>query len=78
MNFIFRYVAAELATDMVINVGDVKFYLHKVSNLSHSIFVSCFLNENSKYTNRSTFSSVPPSVEELSLAETDCLYKRGK
>lgn len=27
---IFRYVATELATDMVIAVGDVKFYLHKV------------------------------------------------
>ena len=25
-----RYVATELATDIVINVGDVKFYLHKV------------------------------------------------
>lgn len=27
---VFRYVATELATDMVIVVGDVKFYLHKV------------------------------------------------
>lgn len=26
----FRYVATELATDMVISVGDVKFYVHKV------------------------------------------------
>lgn len=25
-----RYVATELATDLVVNVGDVKFYLHKV------------------------------------------------
>lgn len=25
-----RYVATELAADAVINVGDVKFYLHKV------------------------------------------------
>ena len=25
-----RYVATELATDIVVNVGDVKFYLHKV------------------------------------------------
>lgn len=45
MNFIFRYVAAELATDMVINVGDVKFYLHKVCNVSHSMFVNRFLHE---------------------------------
>lgn len=25
-----RYVATELATDIVVNVGNVKFYLHKV------------------------------------------------
>ena len=25
-----RYVAAELATDIIVNVGDIKFYLHKV------------------------------------------------
>lgn len=29
-NCISRFVATELATDIVINVGDVKFYLHKV------------------------------------------------
>ncbi|XP_043712734.1 BTB/POZ domain-containing protein NPY2-like [Telopea speciosissima] len=32
-----RYVAAELATDIVVNVGDVKFYLHKFPLLSKSI-----------------------------------------
>lgn len=26
----YRYVASELATDITITVGDVKFYLHKV------------------------------------------------
>ncbi|KAF8410206.1 hypothetical protein HHK36_002728 [Tetracentron sinense] len=31
-----RYVAAELATDVTINVGDVKFYLHKFPLLSKS------------------------------------------
>ncbi|KAF5736218.1 BTB/POZ domain-containing protein NPY5 [Tripterygium wilfordii] len=31
-----RYVASELATDVVINVGDVKFYLHKFPLLSKS------------------------------------------
>ncbi|KAI4330250.1 hypothetical protein MLD38_028550 [Melastoma candidum] len=31
-----RYVASELATDIVINVGDVKFYLHKFPLLSKS------------------------------------------
>ncbi|KAI3451935.1 hypothetical protein Pfo_008600 [Paulownia fortunei] len=31
-----RYVATELATDMVISVGDIKFYLHKFPLLSKS------------------------------------------
>ncbi|CBI33702.3 unnamed protein product, partial [Vitis vinifera] len=31
-----RYVATELATDIVVNVGDVKFYLHKFPLLSRS------------------------------------------
>ncbi|XP_042517303.1 BTB/POZ domain-containing protein NPY2-like [Macadamia integrifolia] len=31
-----RYVAAELATDITVNVGDVKFYLHKFPLLSRS------------------------------------------
>ncbi|XVE87017.1 hypothetical protein DITRI_Ditri18aG0082100 [Diplodiscus trichospermus] len=31
-----RYVATELATDIVINIGDVKFYLHKFPLLSKS------------------------------------------
>ncbi|KAJ8763516.1 hypothetical protein K2173_002399 [Erythroxylum novogranatense] len=32
-----RYVASELATDIVVNIGDVKFYLHKFPLLSKSI-----------------------------------------
>ncbi|KAK6152790.1 hypothetical protein DH2020_012429 [Rehmannia glutinosa] len=31
-----RYVATELATDMVVSVGDVKFYVHKFPLLSKS------------------------------------------
>ena len=36
---LFRFVATELATDIVITVGDVKFYLHKVQ-IQYS-FCSC-------------------------------------
>ncbi|KAK9286464.1 hypothetical protein L1049_014861 [Liquidambar formosana] len=32
----FRYVATELASDIIVNVGDVKFYLHKFPLLSKS------------------------------------------
>ncbi|KAJ6302581.1 hypothetical protein OIU77_016638 [Salix suchowensis] len=31
-----RYVAAELATDIIVDVGDIKFYLHKFPLLSKS------------------------------------------
>lgn len=30
MHFMCRYVASELASDIVVSVGDIKFYLHKV------------------------------------------------
>ncbi|KAM7265461.1 hypothetical protein ACFE04_003144 [Oxalis oulophora] len=46
-----RYVASELATDIVVNVGDVKFYLHKFPLLSKSArlqkLVTASNNENS-------------------------------
>ncbi|TMW88683.1 hypothetical protein EJD97_018240 [Solanum chilense] len=45
-----RYVAAELATDMIINVGDVKFYLHKFPLLLKSYrlqkLIACTNEEN--------------------------------
>lgn len=31
-----RYVATELATDIIVNVGDIKFYLHKVHMIDQS------------------------------------------
>lgn len=37
----FRYVATELATDMVVSVGDVKFYVHKVYSFQ-SVTKFCF------------------------------------
>jgi hypothetical protein len=37
---LFRFVTTELATDIVITVGDVKFYLHKVQAQSSSCRVS--------------------------------------
>lgn len=50
MNFIFRCVAAELTTDMVINVGDVKFYLHNLSHLiPYMSTVFCMRNSNTLF-----------------------------
>ncbi|OWM65677.1 BTB/POZ domain-containing protein NPY5-like [Punica granatum] len=42
-----RYVATELATDLAINVGDVKFYLHKFPLLSKSARLQKLVNEES-------------------------------
>ncbi|CAN8251438.1 unnamed protein product [Cochlearia groenlandica] len=46
-----RYVASDLATDVVINVGDVKFYLHKFPLLSKSAhlqkLIAATVNEQS-------------------------------
>lgn len=30
-----RYVSSDLATDVIVTIGDVKFYLHKVNNTQY-------------------------------------------
>jgi len=42
-HYICRFVATELATDIIVNVGEVKFYLHKVVTVltfyhAHNLF----------------------------------------
>ncbi|KAL3813667.1 hypothetical protein ACJIZ3_014935 [Penstemon smallii] len=46
-----RYVATELETDMVINVGDVKFYLHKFPLLSKSSRLQKLVSNTDDETN---------------------------
>ncbi|XP_073277193.1 phototropic-responsive NPH3 family protein NPY4-like [Primulina huaijiensis] len=46
-----RYVATELATDIVISVGDVKFYLHKFPLLSKSSHLQKLVSNVSDETN---------------------------
>ncbi|XP_016506616.1 phototropic-responsive NPH3 family protein NPY4 [Nicotiana tabacum] len=62
-----RYVATELATDMVINVGDVKFYLHKFPLLSKSYslqkLVACTNEENSDEINIHDIPGGPAAFE---------------
>ncbi|KAK4357856.1 hypothetical protein RND71_023466 [Anisodus tanguticus] len=43
-----RYVASELASDIVVNVGDVKFYLHKFPLLSKSAFLQKLVANSSE------------------------------
>ncbi|KAL3341382.1 hypothetical protein AABB24_025771 [Solanum stoloniferum] len=62
-----RYVAAELATDMVINVGDVKFYLHKFPLLLKSYrlqkLIACTNEENSDEINIHDIPGGPAAFE---------------
>ncbi|XP_060187669.1 BTB/POZ domain-containing protein NPY4-like isoform X1 [Lycium barbarum] len=62
-----RYVATELATDMVITVGDVKFYLHKFPLLSKSYrlqkLVACTNEENSDEINIHDIPGGPAAFE---------------
>ncbi|KZV24972.1 hypothetical protein F511_01942 [Dorcoceras hygrometricum] len=46
-----RYVATELATDIVISVGDVKFYLHKFPLLSKSSHLQKLLSSSNDESN---------------------------
>jgi hypothetical protein len=45
-----RYVATELATDIVVNVGDVKFYLHKFPLLSKSSLLQKLVTNSNEGT----------------------------
>lgn len=62
-----RYVAAELATDIVVNVGDVKFYLHKFPLLSKSArlqkLVAMSTEENSDEINVHDIPGGPATFE---------------
>ncbi|KAK6151157.1 hypothetical protein DH2020_016089 [Rehmannia glutinosa] len=54
-----RYVATELATDMVINVGDVKFYLHKFPLLSKSSHLQKLVANTSDETDEIHINDIP-------------------
>ncbi|PQQ21021.1 BTB/POZ domain-containing protein NPY1 [Prunus yedoensis var. nudiflora] len=62
-----RYVSSELATDVIINVGEVKFYLHKFPLLSKSNrlqkLVSKANEENSEEVYMVDFPGGPKSFE---------------
>ncbi|KAK6125314.1 hypothetical protein DH2020_040930 [Rehmannia glutinosa] len=63
----FRYVATELATDMVINVGDVKFYLHKFPLLSKSSHLQKLVANTSDETDEIHINDIPggPAAFEI-------------
>ncbi|KAL8193700.1 hypothetical protein R6Q57_026392 [Mikania cordata] len=55
-----RYVAAELATDIVVNVGNIKFHLHKFPLLSKSArFQNMLANSDDENTNELEMNDIP-------------------
>ncbi|XP_030550906.1 BTB/POZ domain-containing protein NPY1 [Rhodamnia argentea] len=62
-----RYISAELATDIVISVGEVKFYLHKFPLLSKSYRMQKLVlkakEENSEEINLADFPGGPKAFE---------------
>ncbi|KAD7479335.1 hypothetical protein E3N88_02471 [Mikania micrantha] len=57
---IFRYVAAELATDIVVNVGNIKFHLHKFPLLSKSArFQNMLANSDDENANELEMNDIP-------------------
>ncbi|PIM97983.1 hypothetical protein CDL12_29540 [Handroanthus impetiginosus] len=62
-----RYVATELATDMVINVGDVKFYLHKFPLLSKSSHLQKLVSDGSDENDEIHIHDIPggPAAFEI-------------
>ncbi|KAI5661190.1 hypothetical protein M9H77_20513 [Catharanthus roseus] len=62
-----RYVASELATDIVVNVGDVKFYLHKFPLLSKSSHLQKLVASTSEGSDEIHISDIPggPTAFEI-------------
>ncbi|CAK7330119.1 unnamed protein product [Dovyalis caffra] len=63
-----RYVATELATDIIVNVGDIKFYLHKFPLLSKSAHLQKLVTTaNGENSDEVDISDIPggPSAFEI-------------
>lgn len=63
-----RYVATELATDIIVNVGDIKFYLHKFPLLSKSAHLQNLVTiANGENSDEVEISDIPggPSAFEI-------------
>ncbi|KAK9697144.1 hypothetical protein RND81_08G017700 [Saponaria officinalis] len=62
-----RYVASELATDIVVNIADVKFNLHKFPLLSKSFYLQKLVATNEPSCNEVTIPDIPggPAAFEI-------------
>ncbi|CAN6450278.1 unnamed protein product [Victoria cruziana] len=68
-----RYVATELAADFVVNVGDIKFYLHKFPLLSKSARLQKLLGNGNDETNDEIhISDIPGGASAFEICAKFC------
>ncbi|EXB25084.1 BTB/POZ domain-containing protein NPY2 [Morus notabilis] len=68
-----RYVASELATDIVVNVGSVKFYLHKFPLLSKSARLQKLVsNSNEENTDEINIHDIPGGPAAFEICSKFC------
>ncbi|KAL2477329.1 BTB/POZ domain-containing protein NPY2 [Forsythia ovata] len=67
-----RYVATELATDIVIHVGDVKFYLHKFPLLSKSARLQKMVSSSDEGNGDEIYIDIPGSSSAFEICAKFC------
>ncbi|CAN0917858.1 BTB/POZ domain-containing protein NPY2 [Linum grandiflorum] len=68
-----RFVATELATDIVVNVGDVKFYLHKFPLLSKSSLLQKLVsNSNDESRDEINIQEIPGGASAFEICAKFC------
>ncbi|XP_047956208.1 BTB/POZ domain-containing protein NPY4-like isoform X2 [Salvia hispanica] len=67
-----RYVATELATDLIINVGDIKFYLHKFPLLSKSSHLQRLVGSVNEEKDEIRIDDIPGGPTALEICAKFC------
>ncbi|KAG6383740.1 hypothetical protein SASPL_156496 [Salvia splendens] len=67
-----RYVATELATDLIINVGDIKFYLHKFPLLSKSSHLQRLVGSVTEEKDEIRIDDIPGGPTALEICAKFC------
>ncbi|PIN16295.1 hypothetical protein CDL12_11054 [Handroanthus impetiginosus] len=67
-----RYVASELATDVVVHVGDVKFYLHKFPLLSKSARLQKLVSSNEGNSDEINIHDIPGGSTAFEICAKFC------
>ncbi|KAK4284491.1 hypothetical protein QN277_001316 [Acacia crassicarpa] len=69
-----RYVANELASDIIVNVGDIKFYLHKFPLLSKSSHLQKLISATNEEENRDEvqISDIPGGASAFEICAKFC------